>query len=290
MVRDEAREKQLDVALDLVADHYYLNGDPARLQQVFWNLLRNAVKFTPFGGHIRVWSHNVSGEGDVTSRCLCIEVRDDGVGFAPSVGSRIFEPFERGDMANDRAFPGLGLGLAIARAIVDLHGGEIRGHSPGAGHGATFTVELPLAQQSDGETALGAEKSSPPVLDVEPEPPMRLLVVEDHQPTLQVLTRLLTRAGHHITAAGSIAAARAAAAQETLDAVISDVGLPDGTGIELMRELHAAYGLRGIALSGYGTEEDVLRSTQVGFIAHLVKPVDVQELRRTLRRLIRVQR
>ena len=122
--------------------------------------------------------------------------------------------------------------------------------------------------------------------NVSPERPMRLLVVEDHAPTLQVLVRLLTRAGHRVTSAASVASARAAAEKETFDAVISDVGLPDGTGLELMRHLQSTYGLRGIALSGYGMEDDVHRSSEAGFAAHLVKPVDVRELRRALERLL----
>jgi PAS domain S-box-containing protein len=284
MVRDEAREKRLNISLELQAAHSHLNGDPARLQQVFWNLLRNAVKFTPPAGHIRVRSYDGAGDGaDDTGRRLCIEVSDDGIGFAPETGERIFEPFEQGLAANDQRFPGLGLGLAIARAIVDLHGGHVRAQSAGPGLGATFTVELPVASRV--AVAMGARQGTPPVPEGEPEPPMRLLVVEDDQATLQVLTRLLTRAGHQVTPATTITAAREAAARESFDAVVSDVGLPDGTGFELMEHLHAAHGLQGIALSGFGMEDDVQRSARAGFAAHLVKPVEINDLRRALRRL-----
>jgi CheY-like chemotaxis protein len=117
-------------------------------------------------------------------------------------------------------------------------------------------------------------------------PPLRLLLVEDHEPTMQVITRLLKRAGHQIVGSGSIEEARPAAAREAFDLVISDLGLPDGTGVELMRHLRDTYGLRGIALSGYGTEEDLHRSGEAGFIEHLVKPIDFNDLRRALREFV----
>ncbi len=288
MVRDEARDKRLDISLDLGATCSRLHGDPARLQQVFWNLLRNAVKFTPAGGHIQLRSRDEPGDAAHPGLRLRIEVIDTGIGFAPATGERLFEPFEQGVATNDQRFPGLGLGLAIARAIVDLHGGHIRAHSAGPGRGATFTVDLPLvAPYTTAPCGPGAEPAALPDAAAanEPEPPMRLLVVEDDQTTLEVLVRLLTRAGHHITPVKTVAAARAAAATQPFDAIVSDVGLPDGTGIELMELLHATYGLRGIALSGYGMEEDLQRSARAGFTAHLVKPVDINELRRALRKL-----
>jgi PAS domain S-box-containing protein len=288
MVRDEAEAKRLDISLDLAAGSSILNGDPARLQQVFWNLLRNAVKFTQLGGHVSVRSYDKPWEsGEDTAKQLCIEVTDDGVGFATSAAERIFEPFEQGVAANDQRFPGLGLGLAIARAIVDLHGGRISGYSAGLGSGATFTVQLPLADSLVCRGTICQGPVTPAANDSEAEPPMRLLLVEDDQPTLQVLARLLSRAGHYIISATTISAAREEAARQSFDAVISDVGLPDGTGVELMEHLHAEHGLRGIALSGYGMEEDVQRSTRAGFAAHFVKPVDINELRRTLRSLHR---
>lgn len=291
MVRDEAREKRLNISLELQAVHSQLNGDPARLQQVFWNLLRNAVKFTPPAGHIRVRSYD--GAPDVAedrARRLCIEVSDNGIGFTPEAGERIFEPFEQGMAANDQRFPGLGLGLAIARAIVDLHGGRIRARSAGPGQGATFTVELPVVPRLATAVMVDARPGARPAHEGESEPPMRLLVVEDDQATLQVLTRLLTRAGHRVTPATTITEARDAAARESFDAVVSDVGLPDGTGFELMEHLHAAHGLRGIALSGFGMEDDVQRSARAGFAAHLVKPVEINDLRRALRRLLSAPR
>jgi CheY-like chemotaxis protein len=282
IVRDEAREKQIDIAMGLTAERSRLMGDPARLQQVFWNLLRNAVKFTPRGGHIRIRSHDglCHSEGK-DEPSVCIEVSDDGSGFEPSEAERLFEPFHQGVSSSS---PGLGLGLAIARAVVDLHGGKIQARSSGRDQGATFTVELPATTAGMHAAVAGEDKRHVAQHEETTEPSLRLLVVEDDAPTLQVLARLLTRAGHQVTTASSIAAARTAAANGKFDVVVSDLGLPDGTGIELMEHLRSAHGLSGIALSGYGMEEDLRRSEEAGFVAHLVKPVDVGELRRMLRR------
>ena len=282
IVREEAREKSIELKIEPAAERSRLSGDPARLQQVFWNLLRNAVKFTPAGGHVRIRSYDAEGVSgaDEGARCLWVEVSDDGVGFAPEMAERLFTPFEQGNAGNEQRFPGLGLGLAIARAIVDLHGGRITAQSGGPGKGATFTVELPGARSEPVSAAGGRDGRA---VASEVEPVFRLLLVEDHAPTREVMTRLLRRNGHEVTTTGSVAAALAAAETGTFDVVLSDVGLPDGTGIELMAQLRDRYGLRGIALSGYGTEEDMRRTAEAGFVAHLVKPVDLKEVRRALR-------
>ncbi|MDB6174370.1 MAG: Chemotaxis protein methyltransferase CheR [Chthoniobacteraceae bacterium] len=284
MVRGDAQAKQIAIHLELTAERSHLTGDPARLQQVFWNLLRNAVKFTPVGGRVDIRSFDGVDATDTANESrVCIEVGDNGIGFEPAAAACIFEPFEQ-DRSGQR-FGGLGLGLAIARAIVDIHHGAIRAESPGPGQGAKFTVELPGTIDTDGQVAASTRESSQGHVDSEREISLRLLLVEDHAPTLQVLTRLLSRAGHQIVTAQNIAEGRAAAASASFDLVISDLGLPDGTGIELMKSLRASYGLRGIALTGYGADEDVRRSAEAGFIAHLVKPVQIDELRRLLREL-----
>ncbi len=280
IVREEAREKQIDLVLDLKAQRHQLTGDPARLQQVFWNLLRNAVKFTNDGGQIRLRSHNSAPlEGSGGEADFCVEVSDNGIGFDPAAAKRLFRPFEQ---EGDHHFGGLGLGLAIAHAIVDLHGGSIRAESAGSGRGATFTVELPGAVAVETQRPRVDRESSPPTAG---EDSMRLLLIEDHAATCEVLSRLLRKAGHDVTTAGSVAEARAAAGRADFDAVISDLGLPDGTGIELMIHLRDTHGLGGIALSGYGMDEDLRRSREAGFSVHLVKPVDIDELKRALRRV-----
>jgi PAS domain S-box-containing protein len=286
MIREESREKKIDIGIKLGAKRTSLIGDPARLQQVFWNLLRNAVKFTPPGGRIQIRSLDCENDAlnNMPTR-VCIAVSDNGIGLDGNAIERIFQPFEQVPSSQKHRTAGLGLGLAIARGIVDMHHGEIRVESAGHGHGSTFSVELPATipvKKGSLETSQARLKESDGTPDAEPS--FRLLLVEDHEATSQVLKRLLTRAGHHVLCATDIAEARAIAARQEFDLVISDLGLPDGTGIELMEELNLAYGLRGIVLSGYGMEEDIRRSLKSGFAAHLVKPVDFKELCRSIRR------
>ncbi len=271
IVRDEALEKELLLGFQLEALRTCLIGDPARLQQVFWNILKNAVKFTPSGGRILVHSRDES-DG------LVIEISDTGIGLRSSELESIFKPFDQGERETHHRFGGLGLGLAISRSMVLMHGGEITASSEGVGRGATFRIALPGAE-------IMPEISQPvpkaPIAEATRRP-RRLLLVEDHQPTLRVLERLLTREGHTVFNASCVAEAMAQAENSAFDLVISDIGLPDGTGIDLMRRLRALYGLRGIALSGYGMDEDILRSREAGFVAHLTKPVDFAQLRRAL--------
>ncbi|MEP6668546.1 MAG: PAS domain S-box protein [Chthoniobacter sp.] len=278
IVRDEARAKRIALDLDLSAERFGVTGDPARLQQVFWNLLRNAVKFTSAGGRVTIQTRD---EADRDR--LIIAISDTGVGFAPEAAEQIFQPFEQAGRDNDHGLGGLGLGLAIARAIVDLHGGTIQAHSLGAGQGATFIVEFPDPIMAP-HGMLTANVNKPDDRTV--FTPRRILLVEDHEPTLNVLTRLLTHAGHEVIPAQSVAAAQAAAANQRFDILVSDLGLPDGTGWELMTLLRAQYpNLPAVALSGYGMDEDLQRTRDAGFATHLVKPVDFDQLRHALQRL-----
>ena len=241
-------------------------------------------------GRERVDPHQRRADEEGAGR-LRIEVADSGVGIDQAALEKIFLPFEQADPAGDHRFGGMGLGLAIARAIVDLHGGTIAAKSAGRDRGATFIVELPgatEAPQGVTDTPTLFPDLAPVGLSLgqpadEGLAPLRLLLVEDHESTLEVLSRLLTRAGHRVVTAGTLTAALAAANEGSFDLVISDLGLPDGTGNELMEILRARYGLRGIALSGYGMEDDVKRSRQAGFDTHLTKPVDFRQLQRALR-------
>jgi PAS domain S-box-containing protein len=283
IIREEALEKQIQIEVDLSASHSRLIGDPTRLQQVFWNLLRNAVKFTHAGGRIQIRSYNGETAENIGTERVYVEVSDTGIGLDAAAISRIFQPFEQVKLGEHHRFGGLGLGLSIAKAVVDLHQGTLLASSAGHGKGSTFTVSFPVT----ATVPLVTSPSAPLIGDGESDPsaaeqPMRLLVVEDHVATLQVLTRLLMRAGHHVCGVGTLAEAHAAAASSTFDAVISDLGLPDGTGLELMISLRQLYNLRGVVLSGYGMEEDLRRSREAGFVAHLVKPINVKELRRVL--------
>jgi PAS domain S-box-containing protein len=278
IVRDEARGKKIALDLDLGAERFGITGDPARLQQVFWNLLKNSVKFTAAGGRIGIKTRD-----DTERDCLLIEVSDNGLGFTPEAAELIFQPFEQAGREGDHRLGGLGLGLAIARAIVDLHGGIIRAGSPGAGLGATFTIEFP-GPIAPPHGMLSAETLESPGEQFTVA--RRILLVEDHEPTLGVLSRLLSRAGHVVITAQSVGAAQAVAATQNFDVLISDLGLPDGTGLELIAFLRASHpAFPAIAISGYGMEEDLQRTRDAGSAAHLVKPVDFDQLRRALREL-----
>jgi signal transduction histidine kinase len=288
IVRADADAKKISIARTFAARYSGLIADPARIQQVIWNLLRNAVKFTPRGGRISIETDDKkTPEG---ARWLRITVTDSGIGIAPTVVDTIFQPFDQGDLTGDHRYGGLGLGLTIARRVVELHGGRISAHSAGTGRGSAFVVELPGAVHSPSGvagTATPFSPGAPAVLAGQPKvvapiPPQRLLLVEDHESTLETLAYQLRRDGHHVVTAPTMAAALAAAGADKFDLVISDLGLPDGTGNELMEKLRADYGLRGIALSGYGMEEDLVRSRAAGFVSHLVKPVRIADLRTAL--------
>lgn len=260
--------KQQRLILQLSARHTGTSGDAVRLQQVLWNLLRNAVKFTPNGGTITVTSEN---EQDGR---LQFEVQDTGIGFEPEAESKLFVAFEQSGRGITRQFGGLGLGLTISRSIVEAHGGAIRGHSRGPGTGATFTVNLPLQESSP---AFSRHTTSPG----DAAPAHRghdILIVEDHNDTRTTLQRLLERRGYKVTSADSGEKALAAAGAGQFDLVISDLGLPDMTGNELMSLLRDRHGLPGIAVSGYGMEEDVARSREAGFLHHLTKPIQLDRL------------
>lgn len=290
IVRDDSLTRSISIQRQFDAQYSGLVADPARFQQVIWNLLRNAVKFTPRGGTISISTRDEAAEAG--AHRLHIEVRDSGIGISPAQLEKIFLPFEQGGLIGDHRFGGVGLGLAIARAIVDFHGGTIRAQSEGTHQGATFLVEFPAATLPPS----GAHESLEPLLPNSTGPKLlvarislSLLLVEDHEPTLQVMNRLLTRAGHTVTAVSSMAEALAAAAEKKFDLVISDLRLPDGTGTELMQQLRAKYGRSGIALSGYGMDDDLARSQEAGFVTHLIKPVDFHQLERALREVGPIQ-
>jgi signal transduction histidine kinase len=231
-----------DLVLELNAAQHHVRGDAARLQQVFWNLVNNAVKFTPRGRPITIRSRNVS-----EANAIEIAVSDTGVGIEPQFLPRLFNAFEQGDAKRARTFGGLGLGLAITKALTEVHGGAVTAHSAGRDAGATFTVRLPIvveARQQEFTAALQVEDPNRAKMRV------KVLLVEDHEETLQVMGLLLNRLGHEVTPASTVKGALSAAHDKQFDLVISDLGLPDGSGYELMRSLRAGNHLRGIALSG----------------------------------------
>jgi two-component system CheB/CheR fusion protein len=265
----DLKEKKLDLHVQLDAREHFVRGDSARLQQIFWNLLKNAVKFTPPSGKISVVTASNNDQ-------LQVQVSDNGIGIELEVLPKIFNAFEQG--ARHRA-GGLGLGLAITRALVDMHGGHISATSGGLDLGATFTVQFPAVEAPADDSEGGSDSSPAERL------PLRLLIVEDHQDTRQSLTRLLERRGYEVQVAESIRSALDLVAGYDFDVLISDMGLPDGNGIDLMQELSLGRSVRGIALSGYGMDEDVQRSRAAGFSEHLTKPVDIHTLDAAIQRL-----
>jgi two-component system CheB/CheR fusion protein len=265
-------EKGIHLHCDLPDEPAFVNADAARLQQILWNLLKNATKFTPEGGDIYA---AISTEQPERVR---IEVRDSGIGIAPEVLPKIFDTFEQGNANVTKQFGGLGLGLAISRALTEIQGGTIRAQGEGAKRGSTFTVELPLLSREQVPAPVPAPAKSDGAQ-------LRVLVVEDHRDTAEVLRRLLQASGHYVKTAYSAAAALEAAGKERFDVLVSDIGLPDATGYELMGQIKARHAIKGIAMSGYGMDEDLHKSREAGFDDHIVKPANVAELERSIRRV-----
>jgi signal transduction histidine kinase/ActR/RegA family two-component response regulator len=276
---------RLTIVKDLEAADPTIWADSPRLSQVFANLLNNAVKFTPPGGTITVRSwFEPPSTANIEEGEIVVQVSDTGVGIRPSALGQVFNAFVQGDRGTARRVGGLGLGLAISKAIVELHGGRVSAESAGIGCGATFTVRLPIGR-SGVETGEAVEAEGRGAQRAETSRPLHILLAEDHIDTAEALATLLEGLGHKITVAGTVAGALAAVAEAAgtadgpIDLVISDLGLPDGSGLDLMRELSCRYRLPGIALSGYGMEEDIQKSRQAGFARHLTKPVTLNVLK-----------
>jgi signal transduction histidine kinase len=261
--QSEIEQKKLELRSEFAATKVYLQADPARLQQIFWNLIKNAVKFTPNGGKLSIRTTN-NGDGQ-----FCLEVEDSGCGIDPEVLPRIFHAFEQ---AGRTQLGGLGLGLAISKALVEAHQGSIRAESQGRDRGAKFTALFSTSERNAIPESTDAPRSTAKRRSV------RLLLVEDHEDTNRSLTRMLRRRGYEVHSANDIRSALDIATSKQFDVLVSDIGLPDGSGIDLLKALRAKGEVFGIALSGYGMEEDIRRSHDVGFSHHLVKPVDLNKL------------
>lgn len=262
--------KQLKVSTDLKAKAFHILADCIRLQQVFWNLINNAVKFTPQCGQITIRTSN-----DKAGR-FHFEITDTGIGIEPQRLASLFQPFEQADSSVTRQFGGLGLGLAISKRLVDLHHGKIEAESRGRSCGATFTVTLDAVP--DGAAANGLNHR----LGGKTSRPLRILLVEDHQDTRRTLSRLLTHFGHNVVTAENVECAIHLIGANNIDVVLCDIGLPDGSGYEVAAQARAKGQIKTIALTGFGTEQDVQRSKEAGFDFHLVKPINFQELQSVL--------
>jgi PAS domain S-box-containing protein len=270
IARADIISKELQVTTALGAKRHYIWADPVRIQQVFWNLINNSVKFTPPGGKIDIRTRNTPDDQ------LEFEIRDNGIGIEPAKLQSLFKPFEQGGAEVTRQFGGLGLGLAISKHLIDLHDGRIEGHSAGRSCGTTFKVSLGAmaAQKNDGAIPARQPRKRGRTL--------RILLVEDHDDTRRTLARLLAHFGHQIVVADSQQSALETLRSKAFDVVLSDIGLPDGSGYEVISEAKRSRRVAGIALSGCGREEDVQRGREAGFDFHLTKPVDFHELRTVL--------
>jgi PAS domain S-box-containing protein len=271
MYQSEIRGKKVTLAIHLEAQRSHTQADPVRLQQVFWNILKNAVKFTPEGGTIHISSRD-------EQQRLVLQFRDSGIGMSKETLKDVFLPFQQGPANISRNYGGLGLGMSIAKALLDAHNGDISAQSEGTGHGATFTLSLPTVDAPAHVDAVSLSGDGTNNL------PLNILLVEDHIDTADVLSRLLRMKGHHVQTAGSMAIALDLAQRESFDVILSDIGLPDGTGIDLIRALRRHSQIPAIALTGFGMEDDISRCVEAGFTTHLTKPVNFQRLELTLRR------
>jgi PAS domain S-box-containing protein len=262
--------KKLRVSTELDAEKHHIHGDSIRLQQIFWNLINNAVKFTPPGGQIAVRTYNDNADH------FCFEITDNGIGIERERLASIFTPFEQADPSVSRQFGGLGLGLAISKHLIDLHHGRIEAESRGRSFGTTFKITLETLPEEAAETSADSvsAKRVPKQL--------RILLVEDHRDTRHAMSRLLTHFGHQTSVADSTRRALEMMASERFDLVLCDIGLPDGSGYDVISKAKAEGPIKAVAITGFGTDEDIRRSKEAGFDFHLIKPVDFQELRAVL--------
>ncbi|MEA3208282.1 MAG: hypothetical protein QOE70_1339 [Chthoniobacter sp.] len=251
----------------------WLEADPTRVEQIILNLLTNAAKYTPAGGRINLSARREGGE-------LVMTVRDNGIGIAPQRLPEMFQLFAQGERSIARSEGGLGIGLTIVQKLAEMHGGRVDGQSDGPNLGSTFTIRLPAAAApipSNGKGPARAEQNGKG---------LRVLIVDDNADTAQALARLLARIGHQIVLAHDGAQALERAREQAPQAILLDIGLPGMDGFEVAQRLRGEPSCSGaliIAVTGYGQDEDRQRALDAGFDHHLVKPVDLDELKRLLR-------
>ncbi len=270
IIQPDCQQKKIRFEVDHQATATTIHADAARIQQVLWNLLNNAVKFTPEGGSIRLVISNPRAD------VLQLSVSDSGIGIEPENLPVIFDAFEQGDKSITREFGGLGLGLAISKAIAEQHRGLLTASSPGRQQGATFTLELATCEPES--TGLAAGQSLDESLHVASGKSLHILLVEDQRALARLTEQLLRKIGHSVTVAGSIAEATQSWKESHFDLIISDFGLPDGDGCELLRHIEHGLETPAIALTGHGMEDDIRRAIQAGYRVHLTKPVTFEQL------------
>jgi len=269
IVRSQLFAKNLRLSINLTASNHHIMADPTRMEQVFWNLLKNAYKFTPENGEVAVRSYD-AGPDRVT-----FEISDSGCGIDANLMPKLFTAFEQGTRSGE----GLGLGLAICKAVLEMHQGKIKAANKASGQGAIFTVELKTVPAL---SVIAPIQRKPAAV---PSRKLNILIVEDHDNTATVMSKLLRHNGHEVVIASTVRQALEVLRTTPLDLLVSDLGLPDGNGFQVMRELAKVSDAKGIAISGYGMEEDLERSSRAGFSAHLTKPIDVQKLQETIQQV-----
>ncbi|PYK59707.1 MAG: hypothetical protein DME43_08005 [Verrucomicrobia bacterium] len=270
IVRSQLFAKNLRLSVDLTASNHQIMADPTRMEQVFWNLLKNAYKFTPENGEVAVRSYDAAPDR------VIFEISDSGCGIDPVLMPKLFTAFEQGTRSGE----GLGLGLAICKAVLEMHQGKIKAANKTSGQGAVFTVELKTVPALSVIAPI--QRKPAPVSSRK----LNILIVEDHDNTATVMSKLLRHNGHEVVTASTVRQALEVLHTTPLDLLVSDLGLPDGNGFQVMRELAKISDAKGIAISGYGMEEDLERSSRAGFSAHLTKPIDVQKLQETIQQVI----
>ncbi|MBV9385961.1 MAG: response regulator [Chroococcidiopsidaceae cyanobacterium CP_BM_ER_R8_30] len=277
-VRPVAEAKAIQLVLELDSSMGLVSGDPDRLQQVVWNLLTNAIKFTPQGGKVEVQLQQMDSYAQ-------IRVRDTGIGISPDFLPHVFERFRQADSTSTRSHGGLGLGLAIVHHLVELHNGKVYVNSEGEGRGATFTVELLLTQcrLETSETEQVKAKPNGAGIILPSIESLQVLVVDDDADTRDVLTAALEQCGAKVTAVSTVSEALKLLKQLSLDILISDLDLPDENGYDLIHQVKALEAERGekipvIALSAYTSNEERLKALSAGFQMHLPKPVEPSAL------------
>jgi len=272
--RAEARSKRLQVHVNLRANQHHVTADSAKFQQIIWNLLKNAIKFTPEGGDITISSDNPS------ESVFTVSVHDTGIGLEPEVMQRIFDPFEQGNRSFEHRVGGLGLGLAISKSLAQAHGGTLTAQSDGSNRGSTFTLSMQALPQGEAVSVV-----SKAVTDATRRA-LKILLVDDHHDTCAALEKLLARRGYLVAISHDVRSAMEAAARNEFDLLISDIALPDGTGMDLMIQLRAVANVPGIAISGFGNNGDIERSLQAGFSEHLTKPIKLENLEAAIERTL----
>jgi PAS domain S-box-containing protein len=282
-LESQRKSKAINVHLDLQAQHRYIQADPVKFEQIISNLVSNALKFTPECGDVTIATRNKANWQ------FSVEVKDTGIGMPASALARIFSPFVQGDSSIHPRFGGLGLGLAISRSLIEAHGGTLEAASAGLNRGSKFTARFKVDDSLFGEKLeiYEAKRISDNIDNLAPFPAgLRILLVEDNEDARFCVGALLESEGYDVLTAGDMRTALELNQEHVFDLLITDVGLPDGSGRDLLQKMRITRPeLEGIAITGYGTPQDILKTKAAGYLAHLVKPMAFRKLHKAIRAL-----